>query len=127
MKTKQISELYLDLKFCPIKAQPRSKDSVAWLKIDYNSVDPMKTIAILNLDQNPYKIDPNLNFIQNCQNFQNIWNWSVGDLDGKKVMNDVVQHLSRYKKTDDLGCEGCEFNPNCFSLFYQIIDVVENG
>ena len=86
------------------------------MKIDYGQCDyePTKVIALMKADQTPFKIEETLNFFQNCQRFQNMWDWSTTDCEGNRIMSEVVQHLNKDMKEDDICCGDCAFNPNCF-------------
>jgi len=116
-KIKSLGEFYLDMNFKLFKTS--NGPQIGWMKIDYRQSDdePMKLIALMKDDQAPFKIDKNLNFFKNCQTFQNMWNWSASDCEGKRIMSEVVSHLNRDMKEDDPCCWDCEFNPNCFSLY----------
>ena len=94
------------------------------MKIDYDQSEneQMKLIALMKLDYTPFKIDKCLNFFKNCQEFQNMWNWSVSNCEGKRIMSEVVNHLNRDMKEDECFCWDCEFNPNCFSLYCSLKD-----
>ena len=40
--------------------------------------------------------------------------------EGKRIMSDVVQHLNNDMRENNICCEGCNFNPNCFFLYCQL-------
>jgi len=122
-KIKSLHTFYPDMQFNLFKSEISSNGpNIGWMKINYNKCDdePMETIAVLKADYAPFKIDKNLNFFQNCQHFQNMWNWSATDCEGKKIMSAVVNHLSNDMKKNDPCCWDCAFNPNCFFLYCQL-------
>ena len=122
LKIKSLHEFYPDMKFQLLKTSITKGKQIGWMKIDYNQSDDeqMKLIAVMKLDHTPFKIDNNLNFFKNCQTFQNMWDWSVTNCEGKRIMSAVVNHLNTDMKENDPCCLDCEFNPNCFFLYCQL-------
>ena len=74
----------------------------------------------MKANYSPFKIDDRLNFFQNCQKIQNMWNWSATNCDGKRIMSEVVNHLNRDMKDNEHFCGDCSFNPNCFFIYTQL-------
>lgn len=121
-KIKSLQVLYPDMNFQLLKTTITEGKQIGWMKIDYNQLknEQMKVIALFKLDQTPFKIEKSLNFFKNCQNFQNMWNWSVTNCGGKKIMSEVVNHLNRDMKENEYFCGDCAFNPSCFFLYGQL-------
>ena len=123
LKIKSLDQFYPDMKFQLFKTKTRSTGPhIGWIKIDYGKCDdePIEVIALMKADQEAFKIEANLNFFQNCQRFQNMWDWSATNCEGKRIMSEVVSHLNKDMKEDDPCCWGCSFNPNCFFLYCQL-------
>jgi len=120
---KSLHGFYPELCFQLLKTKTKSNNPhIGWMKIDYGQFDyePKKVIALMKANYSPFKIDDRLNFFQNCQKFQNMWNWSATNCDGKRIMSEVVNHLNRDMKDNEHFCGDCSFNPNCFFIYSQL-------
>ena len=121
-KIKSLHDFYPDMEFQLLKTKIRSTGpSIGWMKIDYGKFyEPKQLIALMKPDQETFKLEEHLNFFQNCQRFQIMWDWSSTNCEGKRIMSEVVGHLKKDMKEDDICCGDCEFNPNCFFLYGQL-------
>ena len=120
-KIKSLHSFYPNLKFQLFKSKLRSERlSIGWMKFEYGQIEPRKIIALMKPDQITFEIEENLNFFQNCRRFQDMWDWSATNCEGKRIMSDVVQHLNKDMKDNIIGCEDCTFIPNCFDLYCHL-------